>query len=62
MAWLPEGVTVAHEFPDGGVVLQGPPVLLQRLCNRLGFKNRCETGRVSITAAKVRWLKEQAAK
>lgn len=62
--WIPEGLTVRQDWAGRddedrcGTVLVGSPGVLSQLAARLGFRNACRDGRLYITGAKVRWLKE----
>ncbi len=38
------------EQTGGGVILHGEPHVLSRICAALGFRNRCERGRVALHA------------
>lgn len=51
-AELVASVTVLENGRSGGVIA-GSPSVLSAICARLGFKNRCERGRVFLTAPKM---------
>jgi hypothetical protein len=41
-----------ESYADGGCILHGSPVVLARICAKLGFRNSCARGKVYLTATK----------